>query len=260
MDNVCYNNAIEVICMAFSITIDQFEGPLDLMLHLIKDNKLDLFDLNMDILTDQYLTYLNSMETLHLEVASEYLSELAGLIEYKSKKLLPREKVEIEEDYEEDQRDKLMKRLLEYQRFKEVSEVFQKNFEERQYLIGKPLSDETKQWMIQTNDDDISGNPYDLIKAMNKVMRRVSLLQPYETKMTIKELSVDERVIQIKKKLVGWDGKICFDELCDDCTDLHMVIVTFLSVLDLIKHKAFSFTIDAVDTIWLLRNEVSVHG
>ena len=106
--------------MAFEITIDQFEGPLDLMLHLIKENKLDLFDLNMDMLTDQYLAYLNTMEAMHLEVASEYLAELAGLIEYKSKKLLPREKVVIEEEYEEDQRDKLVKRLLEYQRFKEV--------------------------------------------------------------------------------------------------------------------------------------------
>ena len=75
--------------MAFTVTIDQFEGPLDLMLHLIKDNKLDLFELDMDLLTDQYLHYLNAMESMHLEIASEYLAELAGLIEYKSKKLLP---------------------------------------------------------------------------------------------------------------------------------------------------------------------------
>ena len=73
--------------MAFTITIDQFEGPLDLMLHLIKDNKLDLFDLDMNILTDQYLHYINAMESMRLEIASEYLTELAGLLEYKSKKL-----------------------------------------------------------------------------------------------------------------------------------------------------------------------------
>lgn len=246
--------------MAFSITIDQFEGPLDLMLHLVKDNKLDLFDLDMDILTDQYLAYLNSMEEMQLEVASEYLSELAGLIEYKSKKLLPREKVEIEEEYEEDQRDKLMKRLLEYQRFKEVSELFQQKYEERQCLMSKPMSEETKQWITAVNEDDISGNPYDLIKAMNRVIRRVALMQPYETKMTIKELSVDERVLQIKRRLQNWQGKISFDELCEDCIDLHMVIVTFLSILDLIKHKEFTFTIDDKETIWLLKNEVAVYG
>ncbi len=245
--------------MAFSITIEQFEGPLDLMLHLIKDNKLDLFDLDMDVLTDQYLSYLNSMEELHLEVASEYLSELAGLLEYKSKKLLPREKVEIEEEYEEDQRERLMKRLLEYQRFKEVTEVFQRKYEERQQLMGKPMSEETKRWMTVSADEDIQGNPYDLVKAMNRMIRRMALLQPYETKMTIKELSVDERILQIKKRWDAWQRKISFEALCDDCTDLHMVIVTFLSVLDLIKHQEILFTVDE-DTIWLMKNEVALHG
>ena len=86
--------------MAFQITMEQFEGPLDVMLHLIKENKLDLFDLDMNVLTTQYLAYLDAMESLHLEIASEYLSELAGLIEYKSKTLLPRAKVEISEEYE----------------------------------------------------------------------------------------------------------------------------------------------------------------
>ena len=125
--------------MAFTVTIDQFEGPLDLMLHLIKDNKLELFELDMDVLTDQYLQYLNAMESMHLEIASEYLAELAGLIEYKSRKLLPREKVVIEEEYEEDQREKLVRRLLEYQRYKEVSEQFEQKYEERQLLMSKPM-------------------------------------------------------------------------------------------------------------------------
>ena len=98
--------------MEFKVLIDQFEGPLDLMLHLIRENKLDLFDLDMNILTEQYLVYLDTMESMHLEIASEYLSELASLLEYKSKKLLPREKVEITEEYEEDHRDRLVARLL----------------------------------------------------------------------------------------------------------------------------------------------------
>lgn len=236
--------------------IDQFEGPLDLMLHLIKDNKLDLFDLDMNTLTDQYLHYLNTMEAMHLEVASEFLAELAGLIEYKSKKLLPREKVEIAENYEEDQRDKLVQRLLEYQRFKEVSEQFQKQYEDRQKLMTKPLSEETSRWMRNVVEEDISGNPYDLVKAMNKVLRRLALNQPYETKMTVKELSLDDRVVQIKDHLKNWTGKMSFEQLCSDCVDLHMVIVTFLSVLDLIKHKEITFTIDEEEKIWILRGEV----
>lgn len=242
--------------MAFTITIDQFEGPLDLMLHLIKDNKLDLFDLNMDLLTDQYLQYLNAMESMHLEIASEYLAELSGLIEYKSKKLLPREKVIIEEEFEEDQRDRLVKRLLEYQRFKEISETFEKKYEARQLLMSKPMSEETQKWLNTTIEGEFKGNPYDLIKAMNKVLRRAALAHPYETRMTVKELSLDERVVQIKKRLRDWVGKMSFEELCSDCTDLHMIIVTFLSVLDLIKHKEITFHVDEEETIWIIRGEI----
>lgn len=241
--------------MAFTVTIDQFEGPLDLMLHLIKDNKLDLFELDMDLLTDQYLHYLNAMESMHLEIASEYLAELAGLIEYKSKKLLPWEKVVIEEEYEEDQREKLVRRLLEYQRYKEISEQFEQKYEERQLMMSKPMSEETQKWLNTTVEGEFVGNPYDLIKAMNRVLRRAALTHPYETRMTVKELSLDERVIQIKKRLKNWVGKMSFEELCSDCTDLHMIIVTFLSVLDLIKHKEITFHIDEEENIWIIRGE-----
>ena len=241
--------------MAFTVTIDQFEGPLDLMLHLIKDNKLELFELDMDVLTDQYLQYLNAMESMHLEIASEYLAELAGLIEYKSRKLLPREKVVIEEEYEEDQREKLVRRLLEYQRYKEVSEQFEQKYEERQLLMSKPMSEETQKWLNTTVEGEFVGNPYDLIKAMNRVLRRAALTHPYETRMKVKELSLDERVIQIKKRLKNWVGKMSFEELCSDCTDLHMIIVTFLSVLDLIKHKEITFHIDEEENIWIIRGE-----
>lgn len=241
--------------MAFTIMIDQFEGPLDLMLHLIKDNKLDLFDLDMNVLSDQYLHYLNAMEAMHLEVASEFLSELAGLIEYKSKKLLPREKVVIEEEYEEDQRERLIRRLLEYQQFKEIRSTFEKSYEERSHMMEKPMSEITQQWITTSMEKDVQGNPYDLIKAMNKVLRRSALQNPYETKMTVKELSLDERVVQIKNRLHNWVGKMSFDTLCSDCCDLHMVIVTFLSVLDLIKHREITFHVDEKDTIWIIRGE-----
>lgn len=242
--------------MAFTIMIDQFEGPLDLMLHLIKDNKMDLFDLDMNILTDQYLQYLNAMESMHLEVASEYLAELAGLLEYKSKKLLPREKVVIEEEYEEDQSEKLVKRLLEYQRYKEVSAQFEQKYEERQLMMSKPISEETNKWVHTVTEAEIDGNPYDLIKAMNRVLRRMALSHPLETRMTVKELSLDERVVQIKKRLRDFVGKMSFEDLCSDCDSLHMVIVTFLSVLDLIKHKEITFTLDAQDVIWIIKGEV----
>lgn len=239
--------------MAFEIKSESFEGPLDLMLHLIKENKLDLFDLDMNVLCDQYLSYLNAMESMHLEVASEFLSELAGLIEYKSKKMLPKEKVEISEEYEEDQRDKLVKRLIEYQRFKEVSEEFSRKYEERQKLMSKPVSEKTNEWISTVKEDDFVGNPYDLIKAMNRVIRRMSLDVVQETNMQVSELSVEERDEQIRRRFEKINTKISFEDLCDDCNSLHMVIVSFLSILDLIRHGFLNFTVDDNDDIWLMR-------
>lgn len=241
--------------MGFTILIDQFEGPLDLMLHLIKENKLDLFDLDMNILTDQYLAYLETMEDLHLEIASEYLSELAALLEYKSKKLLPREKVEVSEEYEEDHRDALVARLLEYQRFKEISETLKDAYEQRQLKMEKPLSVETARWMQEQSEESFQGNPYDLIKAMRRVLHRLALSHPYETKMKVNELSVDDRLLQIQERLKDWEGKMNFLELCEDCGDVHMVIVTFLSLLELIKHHVVHFHVDDEEMIWIIKGE-----
>lgn len=239
--------------MAFEIKIDQFEGPLDLMLHLIKENKLDLLDLDMNILCEQYLNYLNAMESMHLEVASEFLSELAGLIEYKSKKMLPKEKVEISEEYEEDQREKLVRRLLEYQRFKNISQEFSKKYEERQRQMSKPMSEKTSEWIVQ-NEENISGNPYDLIKAMNRLLRRKSLETIHETTVQVYEISTEERLEQIKRRFLTIEDKIDFEILCDDCTSVHMVIVSFLAVLDMIRSGDLNFYVDE-ERIWLMKGE-----
>lgn len=240
--------------MKFTVTIDQFEGPLDLMLHLIKENKLDLFDLDMNVLTTQYIEFIHQMKDLHLEIASEYLSELASLIEYKSKKLLPREEVQVEEEYEEDQRTKLVARLVEYQKYKEISEKLRIDYENRQKHFTRPVSPLVEQWSIPIESDTLENqSPYELLKAMNRVLQRMTLLKPYETKVTIKELSVEERLEQIKERLKDSNDTILFETLCDDCSSLHMVIVTFLSILDLIHQKWLDFTIDSEDHIYVKR-------
>lgn len=240
--------------MKFTVTIDQFEGPLDLMLHLIKENKLDLFDLDMNVLTTQYIEFIHQMKDLHLEIASEYLSELASLIEYKSKKLLPREEVQVEEEYEEDQRTKLVARLVEYQKYKEISEKLRIDYENRQKHFTRPVSPLVEQWSIPIESDTLENqSPYELLKAMNRVLQRMILLKPYETKVTIKELSVEERLEQIKERLKDSNDTILFETLCADCSSLHMVIVTFLTILDLIHQKWLDFTIDSEDHIYVKR-------
>ncbi|MGM9890558.1 MAG: segregation and condensation protein A [Floccifex porci] len=242
--------------MEFKVTIDQFEGPLDLMLHLIKENKLDLFDLDMNVLASQYIDYIQKMEEIHLEIASEYLEELASLVEYKSRKLLPRNDVEVTQDYEEDQRDKLVNRLLEYQRYKEASEFLKEEFDKRQKLYTRPQASIVSSWQSQPVLDSLEKqSPYDLLKAMNRVVSRMAILKPYQTKVTIKELSVEQRVEQVKQIIEKQTDKISFEQLCLDCSNLHMVIVTFLSLLDLIHQRIITFTVDEKETIWVYKGD-----
>ncbi len=238
--------------MKFEVSIEQFDGPLDLMLHLVKENKLDLFDLDMDVLASQYITFIHDMQTLHLEIASEYLEELASLIEYKSRKLLPREKVEVKEEYEQDQRERLVARLLEYQQYKEVSSYFKDSFDQRQKHFSRPLSTLVDDWKKSNDQGPLQDESvYSLMKAMQRVLKRHAILQPYESKITIKELSTEERVEQIKNKFIGMNERISFEECCNDCINLHMVIVTFLGILDLIHQKWLSYTIDDQEEIWI---------
>lgn len=221
---------------SFTVAIDQFEGPLDLMLHLIKEKELDLFDLDLNVLADQYIQYINSMEQMHLEIASEYLTELAGLIEYKSRKLLPKDTSELEDTYEEDTKEQLMQRLLEYQKFKEITVKFSELSSERMLHYDKPQSEIASQWLKESKQQalDVQGNPLDLIKAMNHCIRRYKIMQPLQMKVAKKELSVEERTIQIKAKMAHLPEVFELMDLVDE-DDLHVLIVTFLSVLDLLR-------------------------
>lgn len=240
--------------MSFLANIEQFEGPLDLMLHLIKEQELDIFDLDLDILTKQYLLYIEEMENLELEVESEYLVELATLVEYKSKKLLPKDESKIEDEYEEDPKERLVRRLLEYQKYKEVSKTLYDAYSDRSFQLSKPISD-GEEFKVQESNSPYDGNPNDLLKAMSRVIRRLELSKPIETKYTSKELSVDDRILAIKARLKDLDDTFSFEKLVDDCKEVHEVIVTFLAVLDLAKDHILFFSTDDNDNIWFTRGD-----
>ena len=240
--------------MSFLANIEQFEGPLDLMLHLIKEQELDIFDLDLDILTKQYLLYIEEMENLELEVESEYLVELATLVEYKSKKLLPKDESKIEDEYEEDPKERLVRRLLEYQKYKEVSKTLYDAYSDRSFQLSKPISD-GEEFKVQESNSPYNGNPNDLLKAMSRVIRRLELSKPIETKYTSKELSVDDRILAIKARLKDLDDTFSFEKLVDDCKEVHEVIVTFLAVLDLAKNHILFFSTDDNDNIWFTRGD-----
>ncbi len=237
----------------FKVTIDAFDGPLDLMLHLIREKELDLMNLDMNVLTDQYIAYLNRMEDLHLEVASEYLAELATLIEYKSKKMLPGKVDDLEDGYEEDPKDRLVKRLLEYQQYKEASQDLNTLFEERQLQMTRPLSNEVEQWMKDDESQPYSGNPYELMRAMKRVMMRMRLSTPMESTYTVKEISMEDRELEVRAMLDKLPETFRFEKLLEDVHDMPMFIATFLSVLDLARQHTLIFTVDEDDVIWFTR-------
>ncbi len=235
----------------FEVTIDQFHGPLDLMLYLIKEKKLDLFNLDIAELTGQYQNYIFSMQQLNLEIASEYLSELAGLIEYKSKKLLPRDKSVLDVQIEEDPKESLVRRLLEYQQFKDITSELQTRYQLRQQVYGKSLSRNEMEDAMP--DQLVESSVYDLMRAMKKVMVRVSLQQPFETKIAARELSVDQRIDMLRRMITRFPSSFALEECFADCPDIHLVLITFLAVLDMIRMGELLFTVEG-EQIYLIRS------
>lgn len=215
--------------MDYKITTVQFEGPLDLLLHLIKQADIDIFDINVSEITDQYLFYINEMENLDLNIDSEYLVMAADLIEMKARQLLPKDE-NLEE--EEDPREELINRLVEYQRYKEVSSMFKELEEDRLLMHSKTQSflDEFKDDSLKIGDD-ISLD--DLIKAFAKFQERKNFEKPLNTVVARREYSVHKRSEEILHRIKK-DHKINFDDLFDVYTKDY-VVVTFLSILDLAK-------------------------
>ncbi len=216
--------------MGYTVTIDKFEGPLDLLLALIKEQDVDIFDINIADITSQYLNYISQMESLDLNIDSEYLVMAADLIELKSKELLPQEVTEeIEED---DPKAMLINRLLEYQKYKEASYNFKELETMRSQLFSKApsLLAEFKDDTLKITED-ISLD--DLIKAFANFKARKIMEQPLKTVVTKKEYSVHKRSQEIMRRLAT-KPELDFDELFEVFAKDY-IVVTFLSILDLAK-------------------------
>ncbi len=119
--------------------------------------------------------------------------------------------------------------------------------------MTKPLSDEAEQWINAAPEKQYEGNPNDLLKAMKKCMMRMRLARPIETRYTAKEISMEDRELQIRARLDRLPGTFRFEALLEDCHDLPMFIATFLAVLDLARLHVLTFTVSEDDTIWFSR-------
>ena len=218
--------------MIHEFTTYNFQGPLDLLLHLIKEADIDIFDINIAEITNQYLSYIENMESLNLNVDSEYLVMAAELIEMKSKILLPYDDNSDTEEEEDDSREILINRLIEYQKYKEVSQQFGLLEKQRMLRFSRASSELTgfKSDEVKIGDD-ISLE--DLVKAFELFKNRKDLDKPLNTVVTKKEYSIHRRNGEIMNMLMK-QKKVSFDELFDVWSKDY-VVVTFLSILDLAK-------------------------
>lgn len=219
--------------MEYEIKIDAFEGPLDLLLHLIKESKVDICDIKIVDITDQYLNYIKSMEKLNLNVASEYLVMASELMEIKSKMLLPRYEEESNEE-EEDPREQLIQKLIEYQKYKDMTKNFKKLEEVRHEFYTKA----PESLKAYVDEDTIISSDVtldDLMNAFQNFLKRKQLEKPLSTTVTKREITVEERrnsirnILRIKKK-------VDFFELFEQITKEY-IVVTFLAVLEMAKKQ-----------------------
>lgn len=219
--------------MDYEVKIDAFEGPLDLLLHLIKESKVDIWDIKIVDITSQYLNYIQAMEKLNLNIASEYLVMAAELIEIKSSSLLPKNEL-IDDEYEEDPKENLIKRLLEYEKYKDLTHSFRELEEYRKEIFTRD-PDNLLEYKDNNDNFDLGINLNDLIEAFSNFMKKKELDKPLNTKITNKEYSVGKRCFEIKK-ILKRKQKIEFKELFEDFSKEY-IVVTFLAILSMSRKQ-----------------------
>lgn len=226
--------------MDYNIKIDAFEGPLDLLLHLIKEKNVDIYDISIEEITKSYLDYINKMEELNINVASSYLVMAAELMEIKSKSLLPKVEKEEDNDEEEVSRENLINKLVEYKKYKEMTEVFKELELNRNNIYIKPPESINNYVENEIYNEEIEIDK--LVDAMKNFLNRKELEKPLKTKITNKEYSVKERKNSIKNILKN-KKKIEFTELFEEYNKSY-IAVTFLSILELAKEHELKISQD----------------
>ncbi|WP_027964505.1 segregation/condensation protein A [Halalkalibacillus halophilus] len=218
----------------YKVKLESFEGPLDLLLHLVNQYEIDIYDIPLKLITNQYLEYVHTMQELKLDVASEYLVMAATLLEIKSKMLLPKQELDEESFYEEDPREELIQRLVEYRKYKEAADSLKEREHEGNQVYLKHPEDltEFKGDVVVTRSDTVSVT--DLTLAFQKMLRRKKWLEPMETTIQRQEISIEERMDDVVSLLNKHSGSTSFQQLFPYETRWE-IVATFLAILELMK-------------------------
>jgi segregation and condensation protein A len=214
----------------YTFRLEGFEGPLDLLLHLIQKNELDIFNIPIALVTEQYLEYLQLMKVLNLDVAGEYLLMASTLLHIKSKMLLPKS-LEGEEE-EEDPRAELARRLLEYQKYKQAAgELEKRPILDRDVFI-RLMAPELEE---VPEEESIEVNLFELLEAFRQVLERVRADTVHE--VILEHLSVEDKIQEILTLLGRENRSMAFHRLFPEQASRRVVVITLLAILELVKMK-----------------------
>ncbi|MDQ7982761.1 MAG: segregation/condensation protein A [Spiroplasma sp.] len=224
------------------INLESFQGPIDLLLHLIKEKELDILNLDLQIVTEQYLTFIFQEKNINLEVISEYLPIASYLLELQSKRLLPVVKSEdVDSDYEaEINRQKLINRILEYKKFKEITTYFAKQAENRQKIFLKDVSDLNQYFSDEAKVPILGKNNLNqLSQAMLNLWKQLKAENKLSVNLNLNLISTEDRALEIKNILKKNKGDFIKLEslFLVSQLNLHYFIITFIAILDLAKHQ-----------------------
>lgn len=231
----------EQLELPYTVRLQVFEGPLDLLLHLIKKNEVDIYDIPIAKITEQYLEYLEFLDIVNLELVGDYLALAAELGYIKSRMLLP--KIHDEDEEEDDPREELVRRLLEYERYKDAAEdlkdmdilgreIFTRGADQKE-IFGEPLEE----------TEYVKTDVWSLIDAFREILERKELSYKEDIFFTVETLSVEERSEKLLE-IIKTKNEILFRDLFKDDKSKPELVVTFLSVLELTKNGIIGIVIN----------------
>jgi segregation and condensation protein A len=215
----------------YTVRLEMFEGPLDLLLHLIHKNEIDITNIPIALITEQYLEYLKLMKVLNLDVAGEYLLMASTLLHIKSKMLLPTSPEEKEEEGE-DPRAELVRKLLEYQKYKNAAaELESRPMLDRDVFIRLALADNAE----PREEEKIEVNLFELLEVFRQVLEKAKPEAVHE--VILERISVEEKVQEILSLLQREKRSIAFHLLFPEQASRRLIVITFLAILELVKTR-----------------------
>jgi segregation and condensation protein A len=217
--------------MTYAIKLDIFEGPLDLLLYLIKKNEVDIYNIPIAVITEQYLSHIEIMQSMNLDLAGEYLVLAATLLNIKSKMLLPPEDKEEGEEEQPDPRAELVRQLLEYQTFKEAAfNLGQRTLLERDVFKRGPVPD------VKSDPEEelIEVDLFKLVEAFREIV--AGLKDDDLLEIDTEKMSLSDRINEIMERL-SVEKSMHFRDLLADVRDRRMIVYTLLAILELMKMR-----------------------